>query len=431
MAADRMGGTLQRGDVLNNTYEIDELIAIGGTGEVYRARNRAAGREIAIKILRREYAGNETFLDLMRREAAVLHEVRDDAVVRYYDILHSDLHGGFTFLVMEYIRGESLADRMARAPLDEPTCLVIARRVAQGLKASHDKKAYHRDLSPDNVILREGDPARAVLIDFGIAKDVNEDARTIIGGGFAGKYQYAAPEQINGHSDGRSDLYSLGMTLIGAFRGGPPSAGASNIDILRAKDDPPEISDLPGKLRQLVGKLTNPDPNQRFQTPDEVLGFLSGSAMPPPAAEPAPSAARVTPPPSVSAPRRSSGGLVTVLLLLVALLGGGGWYFGLGPGRDLIAPQAPEVESYRMEILMAGPGRMRVSGHAPSDDAVATALTALTSLNNGTLPEGAIEAARNVPHPEWPNAVLAMARAASRMQVWWIYVEGLEAEIAG
>jgi eukaryotic-like serine/threonine-protein kinase len=269
-----MGGTLKPGEILNNTYIIEELIAIGGTGEVYRARNRASDREIAIKILRREFAGNQTFLDLMRREASVLHEVQDDAVVRYYDILHSDAHGGFIFLVMEFIRGESLADRMQRGPVDEDTCLTVARRVAQGLKASHDKKAYHRDLSPDNVILRDGDPARSVLIDFGIAKDVNEDARTVIGGGFAGKYQYAAPEQIDGHADGRSDIYSLGMTLVGAFRGRPPVAGASYLELIRTKGEKPDIADLPGRLRALVDRLTDPDPDKRLQTPDAVLDFL-------------------------------------------------------------------------------------------------------------------------------------------------------------
>ncbi|RMH52660.1 MAG: serine/threonine protein kinase, partial [Alphaproteobacteria bacterium] len=284
MAADQPGGTLRPGEILNNTYVIEELVAVGGTGEVYRARNRASDREIAVKILRREFAGNETFLDLMRREASVLHEVQDDAVVRYYDILQSDAHGGFVFLVMEFIRGESLAERMRRGPLDEETCLTIARRIARGLKASHDKKAYHRDLSPDNVILRNGDPAQAVLIDFGIAKDVSEDARTVIGGGFAGKYQYAAPEQLDGRADGRSDLYALGMTLIGAFRGRAPHAGASYLDIIRAKAEKPDIADLPDRLRALVDRLVEPDPDRRLQTPAEVLAFLdsiAGGAAPP------------------------------------------------------------------------------------------------------------------------------------------------------
>ncbi|MEM9048502.1 MAG: serine/threonine-protein kinase [Pseudomonadota bacterium] len=433
MAADRMGGTLQPGDILNNTYVIEHLIAIGGTGEVYRARNRAAGREIAIKILRREFASNETFLDLMRREAAVLHEVQDDAVVRYYDILHSDLHGGFIFLVMEYIRGEPLADRMKRGPIDEATCLTIARRIAQGLKASHEKKALHRDLSPDNVILRNGDPERAVLIDFGIAKDVSEDARTVIGGGFAGKYQYAAPEQIDGHADGRSDLYSLGMTLIGAFRGQAPASGASYLEIIRAKSEKPDISDLPGRLNALVAKLTDPEPEKRLQSPDAVLRFLGAGPADASNADAAPRSTPAAVPPPPLASRRSSGiGLVLVLFVLLAGLAGGGWYFGLGSGRTLIfGPERPLADPYRMEILMAGPGRMRVSGHAPSDEAVAAALTALTSLNDGALPEGGIEAADGVPHPEWPSAVIAMARAASSMKIWWIYVEGLQAEIAG
>lgn len=435
MAADQTGGTLRPGEILNNTYIIEELIAVGGTGEVYRARNRAAGREIAVKILRREFATNETFLDLMRREAAVLHEVQDDAVVRYYDILHSEMHGGFIFLVMEFIRGESLADRMKRGPVDEDTCLTVARRMARGLRASHDKKAYHRDLSPDNVILRDNDPSRAVLIDFGIAKDVNEDARTVIGGGFAGKYQYAAPEQIDGRADGRSDLYSLGMTLIGAFRGRAPSAGSSYLEIIRMKGEKPDISDLPGRLRDLVDRLADPDPEARLQTPQDVLDFLGdGPGAPagtvPPTDRPV---SHVRPAPAPRRERSGTGaGIWVALLVLLAALGGGGWYFGLGPGREMIAgPELPRADPYRMEILMAGPGRMRVNGHAPSPEAAAAAMSALSTINGGPIPEGAIKAATGLPHPQWTSAVLTMARAASVMPVWWIYVEGSAAEIAG
>ena len=177
-------GILNSGDVLNNTYVISDLVASGGTGEVYRATNRASGREIAIKILKAEFAQDEQFTNLMKREASVLHEVIDDCVVRYYDLLESDLHDGFLFIVMEFIHGHSLADYMRDSgPVAADVLLQVTERILRGLQAAHDKNAFHRDLSPDNILLRDGDPAQATLIDFGIAKDVNEGAKTVVGDG--------------------------------------------------------------------------------------------------------------------------------------------------------------------------------------------------------------------------------------------------------
>lgn len=269
-----MNGLLKPGDVLNNTYVIEELVGAGGTGEVYRATNRVSKRETAVKILKQEFAQNEQFIDLMRREASVLHEIIDDAVVRYHDLLETDQ--GIVFLVMEFIKGHSLADRMAEGAVPADVLLKVARRVAEGLHAAHTKKAFHRDLSPDNIILKGNDPARATLIDFGIAKDVRADARTVVGGGFAGKYEYAAPEQMDGKVDGRSDLYSLGMTLLAAFRGRVPDLGGSYLEILKNKTVKPNIDDVPGQLQAVIGKLIEPRPDDRFQTAQEVLDFLDG-----------------------------------------------------------------------------------------------------------------------------------------------------------
>lgn len=431
MAQSERGGTLRSGEILNNTYVIEELIGAGGTGEVYHARNRVSGREIAIKILRREFAGNENYVNLMRREAEVLHEVVDDAVVRYYDLLESDTHGGFVFLAMEFIRGESLADVMRRGPVNEATLLKVAARIAQGLRASHAKLAFHRDLSPDNVILRDGLPERAVIIDFGIAKDVNPDARTVVGSGFAGKYQYAAPEQMDGNVDGRSDLYSLGMTLIAAARGRTPEVGSSFLEVLRAKSRKPDISDLAPKLRALVDRLVEPDPAKRFQTAAEVLEFLGDAVPRAPTTIPPPGLV----PPGGTAPRkaRSGGGAVWLLvLLLLGGLGGGGWYLLLGPGRALVfPPEFPLADPYRLEIAVDGPGRMAVSGHAPSPEAAAALLSALSAINRNTTPTGRIEPATGVPGPGWQPGLVAIARALSVLSSWRLSASGTTVELFG
>jgi len=219
-------GLLKPGAVLNNTYRIEGLVGEGGTGEVYRAVNTASERTVAVKILKEQFSQDPKFIDLMRRE--LLHNVSDDAVVRYYDLLRTaDDQGGLYFLVMDYIDGPSVADLMNKGPVSVDTLMILARRVTQGLAACHGASIFHRDISPDNIILRDGDPAQATLIDFGIAKDVRPDAKTVVGGGFAGKYEYAAPEQLDGIADGRSDIYSFGMTLIAAARGESPKLAAS------------------------------------------------------------------------------------------------------------------------------------------------------------------------------------------------------------
>jgi serine/threonine protein kinase len=354
-------GILSAGEVLNNTYVISDLIASGGTGEVYRATNRVSGREIAIKILKREFAQNEQFTNLMKREASVLHEVIDPAVVRYYDLLESDMHGGFLFIVMEFIEGTSLAGEMkSKGPLDSDTLLKVAERVLLGLKAAHEKNAFHRDLSPDNILLRGGDPMQATIIDFGIAKDVNEGAKTVVGGGFAGKYQYASPEQMEGRSDARSDLYSLGMTIIGAYRGQAPNSGSSLMQIISAKAVKPDISDMSGALKELVSRLIEPNADERLQSAAAALAFLRGSGNTPGTASDektvmpartlvpqatAKPAVNVAPPP-IGRPAKSRSGLYAAVAVAILGLGGAGAWFG-----GLIGPSGPIADPTEVALV--------------------------------------------------------------------------------
>ena len=109
--------------------------------------------------------------------------------------------------------------------------------MAEGLHAAHTRNIVHRDLSPDNIILRDGDPAQAVIIDFGIAKDTNPGAETIVGNEFAGKYSYAAPEQLSGRTDARADIYSLGALLLANFRGASPQLGANPMEVVENKQN--------------------------------------------------------------------------------------------------------------------------------------------------------------------------------------------------
>ena len=220
------------GEVLNNTYEIQGVLGRGGTGEVYRVINKVTGRTFAVKALNAQFSGNDDYVELMKREEE-MRNIIHDSVVRYNECSRTD--DGHVILVMDYVAGPSLAEAMVARQVTERELLVVARRIAEGLAVAHAQGIVHRDLSPDNIILRDGSAERATLIDFGIAKDTTEGARTIVGNEFAGKYEYAAPEQVDGNAEPKSDLYALGATLLAAYRGETPYLGTTPGEIVRRK----------------------------------------------------------------------------------------------------------------------------------------------------------------------------------------------------
>ena len=226
MIESRPGDMFQPGDLLNNTYRIEMLLGRGGTSDVYKARSEISGNLVALKVLKQELAGNEDFTVLMAREENI-REIRHDAVVRYSENHRTPT--GQIYLLMDFIDGPGMDKKLKQGPMSAEDLLIVGRRVAEGLQAAHARNIVHRDLSPDNIILRGGDPAQAVIIDFGIAKDTNPGAQTIVGNEFAGKYSYAAPEQLSGDTDARADIYALGALLLANFRGAPPNLGANPV----------------------------------------------------------------------------------------------------------------------------------------------------------------------------------------------------------
>ena len=123
---------------------------------------------------------------------------------------------------MEFVAGQSLADRIVSSPLSRNEARHLFVRVAEGLALAHEAGVIHRDLSPDNVILRDGDVSQPKIIDFGIARAANVGDRTLIGNNFAGKYNFVSPEQLgmmNGEVTDRSDIYSLGLVMAASLRG--------------------------------------------------------------------------------------------------------------------------------------------------------------------------------------------------------------------
>ncbi|TDP48796.1 serine/threonine-protein kinase [Zavarzinia compransoris] len=292
--------TLPPESLLGNTYRIEALIARGGMGEVYRARNETLGTLHAIKIIRAELAGSSTIVELFRREAMALRQLRSDAIVAYDGIFRDER--GRTYLVMEYVDGPSLARLIGVRPLPVEDVRRMAINVAAGLEIAHDKGVLHRDLSPDNIIFEGGDMMHPKIIDFGIARVDGAGEGTLLGGQVAGKISFIAPEQLglyDGKVDARSDIYSLGLVMAAALLGRKLDMGRNIETALAARRQVPDLSALPEALRPVIAAMLQPDPAKRPASMSDVIlrlytpGSLRSSLPPAPAIDvPAPAAPR-------------------------------------------------------------------------------------------------------------------------------------------
>jgi serine/threonine protein kinase len=266
---------LAPGTVLGNTYSIEELLARGGMGEVYRARHVELGTEHAIKIMLPSLAEDPKIVQLFREEARKLGRLKNEAVVGYEGFFR-DEHG-LRYLVTEYVHGESLAQVLRRRRLEPDEVLRLRDRLALGLATAHEMGIVHRDLSPENILLPSGSVDRAKLIDFGIAKSLDPSVTTIIGKEFAGKYSYVSPEQLGlygGQVDLRSDVYSLGLVLAAAAIGfgRKLDMGSSPPTMIAARQRVPNLSEVPVSLRPVIAPLIEPRPENR---PPSMRALLS------------------------------------------------------------------------------------------------------------------------------------------------------------
>ncbi len=285
------GGGVPVGTQLNGIYEIEKRIAMGGMGEVYVGKLIQTGDRVAIKMILPEHANNEIILDLFRKEASTLHNLYHEAIVRYY-VFSVDPVLNRPYLAMEFAGGPALGDRLVDGgPLNQPEMAVLCRRVAGGLHAAHKLGIIHRDISPDNVILVDGDVERAKIIDFGIAKSTSSEG-TLIGSGFAGKLNYVSPEQLGlegGDVTGKSDIYSLGLVFAEAVIGRPLPMGGSQVEVIEKRRTVPDLSAVPEWIRPLIEAMIQPDPANRPADMEAVanweLGTSTGSSETPAVAD--------------------------------------------------------------------------------------------------------------------------------------------------
>jgi serine/threonine-protein kinase len=301
--------TVSSGTLIMGTYEIERLINAGGMGEVYRGRNIHNDEPVAIKIVLPSLAHDPKIVALFQKESTTLSRLSHEAIVRYH-VFTVDPTIGRPCMVMEFVSGTALSDRIESGPMPVADVRVMLRRVASGLDKAHRAGVVHRDLSPDNVILEEGQVEHAKLIDFGIAKSTALGAGTLLQGQFAGKFNWVSPEQLGafgGAVDGRSDIYSLALVTAAASKGEVLPMGASIVDAVGKRSGVPDLTGVdeglalrPESMAQVIAAVDNPALVPQIappapKAPDPNRTVIGGSLPIPPVKEVSEAPASVPP----------------------------------------------------------------------------------------------------------------------------------------
>lgn len=296
-------------------YVVVASLGAGGMGEVLRARDPRLDREVALKVLPAQRIGDAVATARLLREARAAAALEHPNIVPVYDV--GPTGDGGAYLAMQLVAGESLRDRLrAQGSLPLRDVRKIVGEVGAALAFAHDAGVVHRDVKPDNVMLREGDGA-AVVLDFGLAKRVEKgDAATLTAeGAMVGTPAYLAPEQARGAPvDARADQFALGVMTYELLAGSLPFGGESVLAIVASllKDEAPSLEGrgLPGGVVAAVARALSKAPEDRFE---DVRGFvaalgagdddaaLAATVEAPAAPAPAPRAPRAIPVPALAA----------------------------------------------------------------------------------------------------------------------------------
>jgi Tol biopolymer transport system component len=288
--------TIEAGNKLG-PYEILAPIGAGGMGEVFKARDTRLERDVAIKVLPDTFAMDEQFLQRFEREAKTISSLNHPNICVLHDIGEQD---GHRYLVMEYIDGESLADRLAKGPMPIDQVLLYGGQIAQALDKAHRQGIVHRDLKPGNVMLTK---AGAKLLDFGLAKTdavlfgsrrgsgetaggTSHDQPTqqkplTQEGTILGTFQYMAPEQLEGiEADVRTDIFALGAVLYEMATAQKAFSGKSKASLIASILDhqPPAITSVqpmtPPAFDHIVRRCLEKDPDDRWHSANDVASEL-------------------------------------------------------------------------------------------------------------------------------------------------------------
>ncbi len=277
--ADPVAG-LSRGHLLGERYRIRQLLGSGGMADVYEALDLELEEAIAVKVVHPDVANRESMVSQFKKEIKLARKIVHPNVCRIYDFGAAE---GLKFVTMELVEGstlDSLTDE--RSDLDLDAKVEMFREILSGLEAAHATGIIHRDLKPQNVMVTtEG---RAVIMDFGIAREISTDEITTTTSEVIGTPAYMAPERMLGNRvDQRADIYSLGVILFELATNRRPFSGLTVFDMAQNQlsVDPPSPSainpDLPPWLEPFILKMLAKSPEDRFQTVAEVMQKLPQS----------------------------------------------------------------------------------------------------------------------------------------------------------
>ena len=267
-------------------YEIQSSLGAGGMGEVYRARDTRLDRTVALKILPAAFSTDSDRLHRFQHEAKILSALNHPNVLAIYDVGEQN---GVSFLVSEFLEGQSLRDTLAAGTLSRRRLIEYSLDMAKGLAAAHERGIVHRDLKPDNVFITRDD--RVKVLDFGLAKQAPEaasqDSVTMTGavptipGTVMGTVGYMSPEQVRGLPlDHRSDIFSFGAVLYEMASGNRAFRGDSSVETMNAilKEEVTELSESgahvsPG-LDRIIRRCLEKKPERRFQSASDLAFAL-------------------------------------------------------------------------------------------------------------------------------------------------------------
>src|SRR5712691_12266429 len=250
-------------------YELRRRVAQGGMAEVYLACDRRLRRQVAVKVL---YGRNEAFVRRFEREASAVGALSNDHILPLYDFGEQS---PWYYLVMPYVEGGTLRDYLLkRKQLTLEEAASFVDQIAAALQYAHDSKVVHRDVKPSNILLRQD--GYAYLVDFGLAKALMGAEALTGAGAMVGTPEYMAPEQSNGESDSRSDIYSLGVILYQMLTGRVPFMAESPVaislkHIQTAPISPSKLnSEILPSIEQVILKAMEKDPHLRYQQAQEL-----------------------------------------------------------------------------------------------------------------------------------------------------------------
>src|SRR5262249_38398223 len=272
---------LEAGDSIGH-YQVVSLLGLGGMGQVYLAEDAKLGRKVALKLLPTSYTRDESRLRRFQQEARAASALNHPNILTIHELGEVN---GEQFIATEFVEGETLRERLSRAPLNLAESLDVAVQIAGALAAAHKAGIVHRDIKPENIMLRHDGYVK--VLDFGLAKLTEQPEPAtqtgatqnvdISSGLVMGTVKYMSPEQARGRQvDPRSDIFSFGVVLYEMIASRPPFAGKNSDELISAilKKEPAPLIDVPEETQRLISRALRKKKEDRYQTIEELFADL-------------------------------------------------------------------------------------------------------------------------------------------------------------